>query len=69
MIPSWDNAPKWANWLAQDRDGYWMWYEKKPEKSNKLEMFVTGGNCMTASIDNPDWRNTLQYRPLTPPQK
>lgn len=29
--PDWNNAPKWANYLTQDRDGTWVWWEKKPE--------------------------------------
>jgi len=31
MKPSWDDAPEWANWLAQDEDGSWWWYGAKPE--------------------------------------
>jgi len=30
MIPSWKDAPEWANWLAQDEDGSWWWFEVKP---------------------------------------
>lgn len=28
--PHWDDAPTWANWLAQDEDGNWHWFESKP---------------------------------------
>ena len=28
--PSWNDAPEWANWLAQDRNGQWFWHENIP---------------------------------------
>lgn len=28
--PSWDDAPDWAGWLAQDGTGAWFWYERRP---------------------------------------
>jgi len=31
MKPEWKDAPKWANWLAQDANGDWYWYKEKPE--------------------------------------
>lgn len=30
MKPDWDDAPKWAKWLAMDSDGDWYWYESSP---------------------------------------
>jgi hypothetical protein len=30
MKPDWKDAPEWANWLAQDKDGHWYWFEKLP---------------------------------------
>lgn len=29
--PSWDDAPEWAQFLAQDEGGEWYWYEHKPQ--------------------------------------
>ena len=29
--PDWKGAPEWANWLAQDEDGPWFWFQLKPE--------------------------------------
>jgi hypothetical protein len=63
MTPSWDDAPEWANWLAQDENYLWYWYEYKPVSG--IYMFLYGGNCAEAST-NQDWRDTLQPRPLTP---
>mgnify|MGYP006440564041 CR=1 FL=1 len=28
--PKWQDAPDWANWLAQDADGRWYWFENPP---------------------------------------
>lgn len=30
--PDWSDAPDWARYLAQDKDGEWWWYEHMPEK-------------------------------------
>ncbi len=29
--PTWESAPEWAQWLAMGPDGYWIWFETKPE--------------------------------------
>jgi len=31
--PSWENAPSWAEWLAQDYYGDWHWFRHKPHIS------------------------------------
>ena len=28
--PDWNDAPEWAQYLTQDRDGTWIWHEDKP---------------------------------------
>lgn len=28
--PNWDDAPEYANWLSQDSDGQWCWWNLKP---------------------------------------
>ena len=28
--PSWDDAPEWARFLAQDGTGNWYWWEIEP---------------------------------------
>ena len=30
VAPSWDDAPEWARYLAQDYDGEWYWYKGRP---------------------------------------
>jgi len=31
--PSWDTAPSWAQWLAQDEDGCWNWFALPPSSN------------------------------------
>ena len=65
--PSWDDAPKWAQWLAQDSDSSWWWYEFRPEPE-----YVTGGwdgdeqgEIAVAGVSEVigDWHATLEGRP------
>ena len=65
--PSWDDAPEWAMWLAQQEHGAWEFYEDKPtcERGTYWRHELNG---VRVSADdktraNPNWRNTLQARP------
>lgn len=31
MKPSWKDAPEWAQYLAQERNGRWWWFEEEPD--------------------------------------
>ena len=60
--PSWEDAPEWAEWLAQDEDGEWKWLAGLPGK------YVDGwtavkikGCCKGIALG--DWRDTLEKRP------
>lgn len=60
--PSWKDAPKWAEWLAQDEDGEWKWLAGLPGK------YVDGwtavkikGCCKGLTLG--DWHDTLEKRP------
>lgn len=65
--PSWNDAPEWAQWLAQDKNGCWFWYERKPTVSTFKQQWVINkprrvevagkGACET------EWQNTLEQRP------
>lgn len=33
MKPDWKDAPEWANWLALDDDGDWVWHESRPRRN------------------------------------
>jgi len=48
MIPSWKDAPDWANWLAQDSDGEWFWFEDKPTPANFCWHTADGSNYQSA---------------------
>ena len=64
--PSWNDAPDWAKYLAQDLDGTWTWYSHKPFRENE--------NCRWNNMNkdlrykeawtpNLGWRDTLEERP------
>lgn len=74
MKPSWDDAPEWAQWLAMDGDGRWVWYEtepffnqsddtwEQPFNSENAAEYVTG----IPDCDGIDWDqafDTLEARP------
>lgn len=67
--PSWNEAPKWAEYLAQDKDGEWFWFEGCPEQdvaqwaqasATSRYMYLGRGKVPAAH----DWRQTLERRPI-----
>ena len=62
LMFNWDNAPKWAQWVAMDESLEWYWYEFKPtlddygswEQNGRFKMIV---------FDDIDYGNTLEERP------
>lgn len=60
--PLWKNAPSWAEWLAKDADGTWMWYEFKPEKLQ--HSWSATGESESANFIYSDWEESLEKRPL-----
>ena len=69
--PSWDDAPEWAEWLAQDESGEWFWFEAPVEmEEEEGEWFEKEGE--DGRIDRAsrgaipaghNWRDTLEPRP------
>lgn len=60
--PDWRDAPDGANFLAQDGDGTWYWYEEKPRWIR--DQWVTDGMTWLANcLPNPDAAKTLEWRP------
>lgn len=61
--PSWNRAPEWAQYLAQDQDGTWWWFEDEPEK----KQWTTGGfwsnKFNTLCEQASGWQTTLEGRP------
>lgn len=65
-IPSWDDAPEWAEWLGQGMAGDWEFYEDKPtpsENRNYWNHQLRGQTTDFRGPANPYWLNTLQSRP------
>lgn len=71
--PSWQDAPEWANYLAQDAEGSWYWYDECPRPRD-----YEGGESMwdnngsefkraSWSAVKGDWRDTLEQRPSNTP--
>ena len=71
--PVWGSAPDWAQWLAQDENGKWHFYDGEPtanhstiqwwvNQTTKEQNFELAA-CDLPSEENPSWRNTLQRRP------
>lgn len=56
----WENAPDWANWYAEDENGLWLYYEKKPTRGARA-WFALEGKYNPAL--NAKWKNSLQERP------
>ena len=60
--PSWEDAPEWAEWLAQDDDKEWKYLGKNPTKyvdgwaADKIKAARSGEVL-------GDWRDTLEKRP------
>jgi hypothetical protein len=63
--PSWEGAPEWAEWLAQDSDGEWFWFIDRPViykftfqpvKSPQGIQLASKGEVLG------DWRDTLERR-------
>ncbi|WP_323615400.1 hypothetical protein [Pseudomonas putida] len=70
-IPHWDDAPKWAEWLAQDEDGNWHWFESEPEENSsrsKLGFWLGLGRCKW-SRKTPNYRNWHETLTDRPPQR
>ena len=57
MKPDWKNAPKWARWLALDGDGYWCWFEHKPEWDESENMWMLADETPEDSKFQPMYGN------------
>ena len=69
--PSWNDAPAWAQWLAQDSGGRWHWFEcpiyanSGDEEWYEQEGFNGGVEIAGESEErNENWSKTMQARPI-----
>jgi len=58
--PDWKDAPEWASYLAQDKNGTWWWYDREPiaEQSQWESCGIAESACVC-----DDWKESLQKRP------
>lgn len=67
--PDWKDAPEWAEWLAQDLSGTWVWFSgARPYPSRSMWRPTSDGlgfKYTRAGEDymNMDWMETLERRP------
>lgn len=62
----WKDAPEWANWLAQDRDGSWFWYTTKPRQILQHGIWINSTGTKHGKQDATviaTWTSTLEKRP------
>lgn len=57
--PSWNDAPKDANWLACDRYGGWNWHQERPF----VDFGVWSSKGLQAKCQMFNWGDTLEARP------
>lgn len=62
--PEWSRAPSWAQWMAQDENGVWGWFEQRPTDYGRWES-DEGPSIAAVHTDGvcPNWRDTLEARP------
>lgn len=66
-IPSWDNAPEWASWVAQTAWGSWLWFQSMPTTTSSGGWGCDGKEQHVISTDAypADFSITLQSRPTS----
>lgn len=74
--PDWAAAPEWAEYLAQDHDGDWYWWDSKPvndEESWAQYWMPARAVCVERMVQfsraawgrfNEEWKSTLERRPF-----
>lgn len=60
MIPDWEDAPIWANFVAMDQSGKWYWYERLPYESIKTWEVNNGRRERIRFLG---WTATMEPRP------
>jgi hypothetical protein len=62
--PDWNDAPEWANYLAQDKNGGWYWYEARPIRYGH-SWSEEGQAAEPAYSRTEDWSKSLEPKPTT----
>ena len=66
MKPDWKDAPEWANYLAQDKNGECNWFSHKPKPEAQWERWnysQQGAVHTRALLVVENWKETLEKRP------
>lgn len=65
MQIDWSKAPDWAQFVAQDADGSWHWYQDAPDNAFFGDQWAvdTGRYQRIPRTPSPTWKDTLQRRP------
>lgn len=64
MKPDWKDAPSWANWLAQDVDCKWCWFEYEPEPDELGQRWLdVEGSWEYVKTLNHRWQDTIENKP------
>jgi hypothetical protein len=50
LKPNWKDAPEWADWLVQDKNKDWYWYEYLPECRDGIWYSYLYGNYEKAEL-------------------
>jgi hypothetical protein len=66
--PPWLEAPDWANYRGQQKEGDWYWFSHKPTVTNKGFTFgyrldIVSRKANWFNSVNPNWKSTLEKRP------
>lgn len=63
--PEWKDAPEWARYIAQDRDGLWCWFELEPQvRINYWAVNDNGGRHFVIDNEkNLGFKDSLEARP------
>ena len=64
--PSWEDAPEWVGWLAQDKSGAWWFFRCHPKAMSEGWDSDSSAYHHSSWVDGEalgDWRDTLEKRP------
>ena len=62
MKPSWNEAPEWANFLAMNQNGDWIWYEYEPNPRFGVWWISREGRYEMAYEAPKNWSESLEVR-------
>lgn len=60
--------PEWAQWVAQDKDGFVAFYQNEPNNNRQTNQWTTNGDWKSYRFfgrkqTNPNWKQAIMKRP------